>query len=59
MRKQRSVRPAAVDAFAARIQGEFPKLNVLINNAGLAKPQNLTSDHLDVSVCSNIHSLPA
>jgi uncharacterized oxidoreductase len=33
--------PSALDAFAARIAGEFPSLNVLINNAGIMKPENL------------------
>jgi uncharacterized oxidoreductase len=46
--------PIAIDAFAAHIREEFPKLNVLINNAGLAKPQDLTSDTLDVSVSAAI-----
>jgi len=34
--------PAALDAFAARIASEFPALSVLINNAGIMKPENLT-----------------
>jgi uncharacterized oxidoreductase len=41
--------PRAVDAFAARIQEEFPQLNVLINNAGISKPEDLTADTIDRS----------
>lgn len=44
----------AIDLFAARIRDEFPKLNVLINNAGVAKPQDLTSDTPDVPVSATI-----
>lgn len=35
--------PAAVRAFAARIASQHPAFNVLINNAGIAKPENLMS----------------
>jgi uncharacterized oxidoreductase len=35
--------PAAIRAFAARITSQHPDLNVLINNAGIAKPENLLS----------------
>jgi uncharacterized oxidoreductase len=45
---------AAIAPFAARMRDEFPKLNVLINNAGVAKPQDLTSDTLDVSISTEI-----
>ena len=33
--------PAAIRAFAAQVASEFPKLNVLINSAGIMKPENL------------------
>jgi len=33
--------PAAIREFAGRMAKEFPKLNVLINNAGIMKPENL------------------
>jgi uncharacterized oxidoreductase len=33
--------PAAIRSFAAQMASEFPKLNVLINNAGIMKPENL------------------
>ena len=35
--------PAAIRAFAAKITGQHPALNVLINNAGILKPENLKS----------------
>jgi uncharacterized oxidoreductase len=41
--------PRAVDAFAARVREQFPKLNVLINNAGISKREDLTADTIDVS----------
>src|SRR6201995_4564456 len=39
--------PAAIRAFAARIASEHPALNVLINNAGILKPENLKSQEND------------
>ena len=33
--------PAAIRAFAARVSGEFPALNVLINNAGIMRAEKL------------------
>jgi uncharacterized oxidoreductase len=47
----------AVDAFAVQIRKQFPKLNVLINNAGISKPEDLTADAIDLSVAlSMIHT---
>src|SRR5438128_2336201 len=46
--------PRAVDAFAAHIQEQFPELNVLINNAGISKPEDLTADTVDLSVARSI-----
>jgi uncharacterized oxidoreductase len=46
--------PPAVDAFAAQIREQFPELNVLINNAGISRPEDLTSDTIDVSVARSI-----
>jgi len=40
----------AIDVFAAQIQRDFPALNVLINNAGISLPEDLTADAIDVSV---------
>ena len=39
--------PVAIRAFAARITAEHPALNVLINNAGIMKPEDLASDRYD------------
>src|ERR1700739_2750603 len=39
--------PAAIQAFAARIASEHPALNVLLNNAGILKRENLKSQEND------------
>jgi uncharacterized oxidoreductase len=39
--------PAAVRALVARITSQHPALNVLINNAGILKPENLKSQDED------------
>jgi uncharacterized oxidoreductase len=44
----------AVDAFAAEIREQFPELNVLINNAGISKPEDLTAGSGDISVSRSI-----
>jgi uncharacterized oxidoreductase len=36
--------PAAIQAFAAKVAADFPSLNVLINNAGIMKNENLAAD---------------
>ncbi len=46
--------PANIEAFASRIREQFPKLNVLINNAGISKPEDLTADSIDFSVMQSI-----
>jgi uncharacterized oxidoreductase len=46
--------PADIEAFASRIREQFPQLNVLINNAGISKPEDLTSDSIDFSVTQSI-----
>ncbi|RXT20550.1 oxidoreductase [Rhizobium leguminosarum] len=46
--------PAAIDAFAAEIRKAFPNLNVLINNAGISRAENLGSDASDISVSLTI-----
>jgi uncharacterized oxidoreductase len=49
--------PDAIDAFAAHVQEQFPGLNVLINNAGISRPEDLAADAIDVSVAqSMIHT---
>src|SRR5580704_4278195 len=39
--------PVAIRAFAARITSQHPALNVLINNAGILKPEDLKSQGSD------------
>jgi uncharacterized oxidoreductase len=41
---------ADIEAFASRIREQFPQLNVLINNAEISKPEDLTADSIDFSV---------
>lgn len=36
--------PAAIKAFAEKVAADFPSLNVLINNAGIMKSENLAAD---------------
>jgi uncharacterized oxidoreductase len=38
--------PAAIRAFAARVTAEHPALNVLINNAGIMRPEDLKQGNL-------------
>ncbi len=45
---------AAVDRFAADVQGRFPKLNALINNAGIARLEDYNADTVDSSVAAGI-----
>lgn len=40
--------PQAIRAFAARLTAEHPDLNVLINNAGVMRPENLRSQPEDL-----------
>ncbi len=39
--------PASIAAMAAQLQREFPKLNVVINNAGIMRPENLLAQNPD------------
>ena len=41
--------PAAIRAFAARAVAEFPALNVLINNAGIMRAENLLAQQADLA----------
>lgn len=38
----------ATEAFAARIRDEFPTLNVLFNNAGISRTEDLTAEPVDL-----------
>src|SRR5882762_9515334 len=46
--------PRAVDVFARQVQEQFPELNVLINNAGISRPEDLTAHTVDLSVARSI-----
>jgi uncharacterized oxidoreductase len=45
---------SALDAFSNQVREQFPGLNVLINNAGISKPEDLTLDTIDVAVPRSI-----
>ncbi|MES2658566.1 MAG: SDR family oxidoreductase [Verrucomicrobiota bacterium] len=40
---------ASIRDFAEKLEGEYPSLNVLINNAGIMRPENLLSADLDTA----------
>ncbi|MDR3736854.1 MAG: SDR family oxidoreductase [Acidobacteriaceae bacterium] len=40
--------PAAIRSFAATVAAEFPGLNVLLNNAGIMRPENLLAQPEDL-----------
>lgn len=51
--------PVAIKAFARQMTAEFPALNVLINNAGIQRPENLTKPpdnlaEMDAMVTTNL-----
>jgi uncharacterized oxidoreductase len=46
--------PSALDGFAFRVQEQFPNLNVLINNAGIAKAEDLSADTINVLLARSI-----
>lgn len=46
--------PDDITAFAARIIAEHPDLNVVINNAGIMVPENLTADPVDLTIAEQI-----
>lgn len=45
--------PAALDALTAQIRKQFPEPNVLINNAGISRPDDLTGKR-EISVARSI-----
>lgn len=46
--------PTAIEAFTARVREEIPALNVLVNNAGIGRPESLTADPVDLSISRDI-----
>jgi uncharacterized oxidoreductase len=44
----------ALDALAGRLQEQFPALNVLINNAGISRREDLTAETIDTSLARSI-----
>lgn len=44
----------AIKAFAAKVAADFPSLNVVINNAGIMKLENLAADPVDLSTAESI-----
>jgi uncharacterized oxidoreductase len=41
--------PAAIRSFAAQVAADFPALNVLINNAGIMRPEKLLAQQDDLA----------
>jgi uncharacterized oxidoreductase len=41
--------PAAIRSFAAKVAADYPNLNVLINNAGIMRPENLLAQPADLA----------
>lgn len=48
--------PTAIRAFAGQVATEFPALNVLINNAGIMRPENLLAQQDDLADAESIVS---
>lgn len=40
--------PAGIAALAVALDADFPKLNVLINNAGISRMEDLTAEEVDL-----------
>ena len=51
--------PAAIKAFAAQVAAEFPKLNVLVNNAGIMRPENVLEEQKLDGCRGDYHDEPA
>jgi uncharacterized oxidoreductase len=46
--------PRAVAGFASRVREEFPGLNVLFNNAGVSRPEDLSQGGMDLSLATSL-----
>lgn len=46
--------PAAIVAFAADLRNRFPALNVLVNNAGISRPEDLSSGRRGLAIAEAV-----
>ncbi len=46
--------PEAIKSFAAKVASQFPSLNVLINNAGIMRTEDLAAEAIDLSTAESI-----
>lgn len=46
--------PQAIESFANQIRSRFPRLNVLINNAGIARREDYTTEQVDTAAALSI-----
>ncbi|HEY5372600.1 MAG TPA: SDR family NAD(P)-dependent oxidoreductase [Polyangiaceae bacterium] len=46
--------PRAIEVFAREVHERFPRLNVLINNAGISRPEDFTAPAIDLSAARSI-----
>jgi uncharacterized oxidoreductase len=44
----------SLETFAADVEAEFPNLNVLVNNAGISRIEDLTGEAADFATSRNI-----
>ena len=44
----------SIQSFAAQVKERFPKLNVLVNNAGIARMEDYTADEVDITTALSI-----
>ena len=44
----------SINRLAERVRTDYPDLNVLINNAGISRPESYTADHVDTSTALSI-----
>lgn len=45
---------ASITAFASEVRVSFPALNVLINNAGISRPEDLMADDIDIGIATSM-----